>query len=146
MRLGAYEIDGAAAGTGFGANLIGLGSFYQPSGGPGLLSTAVLTSTVYAFAGQSPAGALSATAANDSAVTIPSDRYGNSLGLLGAMGTSPDAITIGALGAKYVDVYFGTTVDRSDRGADRRYAVAVRSTLSMRRLETLSVSSTSAAQ
>jgi hypothetical protein len=106
---GAYEIDGAATGTGFGANIIGLGSFYQPSGGPGLLSTAVLTSTVYAFAGQSPAGTLIATAANDSAVTVASDRYGNSLGLLGAIGPSPDATVIGALGGRYVDVYFGTS-------------------------------------
>ena len=101
----AYEIDGAAANSGFGAFLLGLGSFYDC---PGLVSTATLTSAVYAFGGQALAAPITAASADDSAVTATAARYGSSLGLLGPIGTSTDAITIGALGSQYVDVNFGT--------------------------------------
>ncbi|HVT09699.1 MAG TPA: fibronectin type III domain-containing protein, partial [Polyangia bacterium] len=101
----AYEIDGAAANTGFGAFLLGLGSFYDR---PGLVSTATLTSSVYAFGGQVLGAPITASAADDSSVTAATARYGSTLGLLGPIGTSTDAITIGALSAQYVDVNFGT--------------------------------------
>jgi hypothetical protein len=106
---GAIEIDGAA-GSAFGASNIGIGPFFaSASGGPGLLSAAILNSTVYAFEGQSPAGVLAVAAANDSAVVAKStDRYGSSLGLLGPIGGSPAAIAVGAPGGGYVDVYLGT--------------------------------------
>jgi len=104
----AIEIDGPA-GAALGATTIGIGPFFQSSGGgPGLLTTAVLTSTVYAFAGQSPPGTLTTAAANDSAVEPAADRYGNSLSILGAFGTSPMAVTVGAPGGRYVDLYLGS--------------------------------------
>ncbi len=107
----AIRIDGSVAGGVFGAANLGLGPFFQSSGGgPGLITSAVNASAVYAFAGQAPAGAISASSANDSATAALADRYGTTLGLLGPLGVSPAAISIGSPVAAggYLDVHIGT--------------------------------------
>ena len=107
---GTIEIDGTAASGFLGFTALGIGQFFPAPAGPGLLTAAGGVSAIYAFAGQSPSGALTADAANDSVVGPAADFYGFNLGLLGSIGGSPGAVTAGAPDASlpYVDVYFGT--------------------------------------
>jgi hypothetical protein len=106
---GTIRIDGTAAGGFFGFTTIGIGQFFPSPAGPALVTSAGGASAVYAFAGQAPTGALSATAANDSTVTDVADFYGFDLGFLGPVG-GPGAVTIGATSATtpFVDVNLGT--------------------------------------
>jgi FG-GAP repeat len=103
----AIEIDGAGA-TGFGFANIGIGPFFQPSGGPGLVSASFLGSSAFAFPGQSPPGILTSAMASDSTMAPTADHDGRSLGFLGALGSSPAAVTVGTPVAAYVDVNLGT--------------------------------------
>ena len=72
--------------------------------------TASLPANIYAFRGQSPAGVITAAAADDSVFGFAADAYGLVLGFLGPLGTSPAAVTIGGpFGTPaYVDVHLGT--------------------------------------
>jgi hypothetical protein len=98
------EIDGALMGISFGVAQVGLGPFLNQ----GFVSTSSTASTVYAFAGQTTAGPITAAMNADSVVTTAADRYGASLGFLGALGSSPGAVSIGATTGQYVDVHLGT--------------------------------------
>jgi hypothetical protein len=107
---GTIEIDGTAASGFLGYTTIGIGQFFPAPAGPGLLTAAPNVSAIYAFAGQSPSGALTVAAAEDSVVGPAADFYGFNLGLLGAIGGSPAAVSVGAPVASppYVDVHLGT--------------------------------------
>ncbi len=107
---GTIEIDGTAAGGFFGLATVGIGQFFPSPNGPGLVTAAAGASAIYAFAGQSPSGVLTAAGANDSVVAPAADFYGFDLGYLGSVGGSVGAVTIGAPYAApaYVDVHFGT--------------------------------------
>ena len=72
------------------------------------MSSSFLGSSAFAFPGQSPPGILTLASAGDSTVATTTDRYGRSLGFLGALGVSPGAVTIGTPVAAYVDVHLGT--------------------------------------
>jgi len=74
----------------------------------GFVSSSSTAGTVFAFAGQTTAGPISAAMNDDSVVGIAADRYGFTLGLLGPLGPSPAAISIGATVGQYVDVHLGT--------------------------------------
>jgi hypothetical protein len=100
----ALRVDGALPGISFGNANIGLGSFLNH----GFVSSSSTAGTVFAFAGQTTAGPISAAMNDDSVVGIAADRYGFTLGLLGPLGPSPAAISIGATVGQYVDVHLGT--------------------------------------
>jgi hypothetical protein len=100
----ALEVDGALPGFSFGVANIGLGPFLNH----GFVSSASTAGTVYAFAGQATAGPITAAMNDDSTVGTAADRYGITLGLIGALGASPGAISIGATMGQYVDVHMGT--------------------------------------
>ncbi len=102
---GALEVDGALTGISFGNANIGLGPFLSQ----GFVSSSSTAGTVYAFAGQTTAGPITAAMNSDSVVGTAADRYGFTLGLIGAIGSSPGALAIGATMAQYVDVHLGTT-------------------------------------
>jgi hypothetical protein len=106
---GTIEIDGTAAGGFFGLTTVGIGQFFPSPNGPALITSAGGASTIYAFAGQAPTAALTASAANDSTVTAVADFYGYNLGFLGPVG-GPGAVTIAATSATtpFVDVNLGT--------------------------------------
>jgi hypothetical protein len=114
---GAYEIDGTASSF-FGWPIVGIGPFFASPAGPGLISGAS-PSNVYAFRGQAPSGVLALTAADDSALAPAADGYGVGLGLLGAIGSSPAAVSVSAYLATppYVDVHLGTTASGPFQGA-----------------------------
>jgi hypothetical protein len=101
----ALEVDGALSGVSFGVTNIGLGPFLSH----GFISTSSTASTVYAFRGQATAGPITAAMSDDSVVAPAADRYGLSLGLVGALSGSPGAVSIGAPTGQYVDVHLGTT-------------------------------------
>ena len=105
----AIEIDGVALSF-FGWPVVGIGQFFPAPAGPALISSAA-PSNVYAFRGQAPTAALALTAADDSTVGTAAEMYGFSLGLLGPVGGSPAAVTIGAYmatPAPFVDIHLGT--------------------------------------
>jgi hypothetical protein len=109
----ALEIDGALSGISFGVAQVGLGPFLSQ----GFVSSSSTASTVYAFAGQTTVGPITAATNADSVVAPAADRYGTSLGFLGALGTSPGALAIGAVTAGYVDVHLGTAATGPFLGA-----------------------------
>ena len=100
----ALEVDGSLPGFSFGVTNIGLGPFLNH----GFLSSSSTAGAVFAFAGQATVGPISAAMNDDSVVGTAADRYGITLGLIGALGTSPGAISIGATSGQYVDVHMGT--------------------------------------
>jgi len=100
----ALEVDGALPGISFGVASIGLGSFLNH----GFVSSSSTAGTVFAFAGQATTGPITAAMSDDSTVGTAADRYGVTLGLLGALGASPGAVSIGATVGQYVDVHMGT--------------------------------------
>jgi hypothetical protein len=100
----ALEVDGALPGISFGVANIGLGPFLNH----GFVSSSSTAGTVYAFAGQATAGPITAAMNDDSTVGSVADRYGITLGLMGALGASPGAVSIGATVGQYVDVHMGT--------------------------------------
>ena len=93
---GTIEIDGTAANGFFGLATIGIGQFFPAPNGPALVTAAAGASAIYAFAGQSPSGVLTAAAANDSVVGPAADFYGFDLGYLGSIGGSAGSVTIGS--------------------------------------------------
>ena len=104
----AIEIDGPA-GTAFGYTNAGIGPFFAPSGGgPGLMTGTFLGSSAYAFAGQAPTAILTTAMASDSTIAPTADRDGKFSGFLGALGSSPAAVTVGTPVGAYVDVNLGT--------------------------------------
>jgi hypothetical protein len=100
----ALEVDGALSGISFGVVNVGLGSFLNH----GFVSSASTAGTIYAFAGQATAGPITAATNDDSVVGTAADRYGITMGLLGPLGSSLGALSIGATQAQYVDVHLGT--------------------------------------
>jgi hypothetical protein len=102
------EIDGVTASGQFGISVVGIGQFFPSPAGPALVVGASAASSVYAFRGQSPAGVLTAAAADDSVVGPVADAYGANLGYLGPLGVSPAALTVASTTGKYVDVHLGT--------------------------------------
>ena len=109
----ALQIDGALPGISFGVAQVGLGPFL----GQGFVSSSSTAGTVYAFAGQPTVGPITAAMADDSVVGVVADRYGLTLGFLGALGPSPGALAIGATVAQYVDVHLGTAATGPFTGA-----------------------------
>jgi hypothetical protein len=103
----ALEVDGALPGVSFGVASIGLGPFLNH----GFVSSSSTAGTVYAFAGQATPGPITAAMSDDSTVGSAADRYGITLGLIGALGASPGALSIGATTGQYVDVHLGTVAD-----------------------------------
>ncbi len=104
------EIDGVGSAA-FGFSNLGIGPFFAGSGtgGTAIVMSAILSSTNYAFAGRASSVGLTASVSDDAVTAqVASDRYGASLGLLGPLGPSPAAVTVGAPGGKYVDVNLGT--------------------------------------
>jgi hypothetical protein len=112
-----YEIDGTAQSF-FGWPIVGIGPFFASPAGPGLI-TGAAPSNVYAFRGQAPTGVLALTAADDSALAPVLDGYGLGLSLLGAIGSSPAAVSVAAYQAAtpFVDVHLGTTASGPFQGA-----------------------------
>jgi hypothetical protein len=111
----ALQISGTTAGAAFGHVNLGIGPFFPA---PGLISTALVASTVYAFAGQATAGPITSAMNDDSVVgTTVAQRYGMTLGSLGAIGTSPAAVSIGSTIGQYVDVHLGTAATGPFMGA-----------------------------
>lgn len=111
---GTIEIDGTAAGGFFGYATIGIGPFFASPAGPGLVTTAIEDSIVYAFKGQSPSGVLTTANAAQSVVAArAADLYGYNLGFLGKIGTSPGAVTVGVPygSPSYVDVHLGAAAN-----------------------------------
>lgn len=113
----AIEIDGTVPTAAFGARTLGIGRFF-PTGGPAVAVSAYVTSTAYAFRGQAPVGILTAAMADDSTIGTMGETYGQTLGLLGPLGASPGAISVGAPLAKYVDVHLGTVATGPFLGAN----------------------------
>jgi len=109
----ALEVDGALSGITFGVANIGLGPFLNQ----GFVSSSSTAGTVYAFAGQTTAGPITAAMNSDSVVGTAADRYGLTLGLIGALGSSPGALAIGATMGQYVDVHLGTAATGPFMGA-----------------------------
>jgi hypothetical protein len=103
------EVDGAAAAGVFGFSLMGIGPFYPAPAGPTLVSSALYASAIYAFRGQA-GGPLSTATPDDSTVAPVADQYGYNLGFLGALGSSPGAVSVASVnsGTGYVDVHVGT--------------------------------------
>jgi hypothetical protein len=103
------QVNGTAAGGGFGAAVMGIGRFYASGTGTTMIASASVAGASYAFAGQSPSGGvLSATSADDSTIGSGTDRYGTPIGFLGPLGSSPGAFTLAATAGKYVDLHLGT--------------------------------------
>jgi FG-GAP-like repeat len=101
------EIDGpAAAGSQFGYIAIGIGDFF-PGAGPALVTSAVNSSTLYAYRGQPGVP----SAADDVTVGTAGQRYGATLGFLGPIGTSLGALTAQASTGSFVDLFLGTAAD-----------------------------------
>ena len=103
------EIDGTEMDGLFGWPAVGIGAAFAAPAGPAVM-TASLPANIYAFRGQSPAGVITAAAADDSVFGSAADAYGLVLGFLGPLGASPAAVTIGGpFGTPaYVDVHLGT--------------------------------------
>ena len=103
------EIDGTEIDGFFGWPAVGIGAAFAAPAGPAVM-TASLPANIYAFRGQSPAGVITAAAADDLVIGSAYDAYGLVLGFLGPLGGSPAAVTIGGpFGTPaYVDVHLGT--------------------------------------
>jgi hypothetical protein len=104
---GTIEIDGTITGGVFGYPVVGIGPFFAGAG-PGLVTAAQIGGAVYAFRGQAPAGILTAANADDSVIGPVADRYGGTLGFIGAVGSSLGAVAAATTTGKYVDVHLGT--------------------------------------
>jgi hypothetical protein len=114
----AIQLNGTAAGGGFGVSVVGIGQFFSSAAGTTLVSTASIVGTSYAFGGQSPAGGtLTAAASDDSTVGVAAHRYGTPIGYLGPLGSSPGALTLAGVIGRYVDVNTGTSATGPFLGA-----------------------------
>ncbi|HXU04248.1 MAG TPA: hypothetical protein VN903_24980, partial [Polyangia bacterium] len=110
----ALEVDGALPSISFGVANIGLGPFMNH----GFISSSSTAGTVYAFAGGTTAGPITAAMNDDSVVGTAADRYGITLGYLGPLGASSGALAVGATMGQYVDVHLGTTATGPFTGAN----------------------------